>query len=160
MSSAQTKIQVLVHNVVALDEQFTVSFVIEGDRPSDFQWEPGDDFDLLWGPQQGRSSSVQIINGKKTESSQTTYTYILRPIRAGKYTIAKARAEVGGKEIFSVPVTIEVVGDGASSTPSSSSNSSVSSGPFNSAASVSVASSTTSGSSCIDSGEADAAGNL
>ena len=128
MSSAQTKIQVLVHNVVALDEQFTVSFVIEGDRPSDFQWEPGDDFDLLWGPQQGRSSSVQIINGKKTESSQTTYTYILRPIRAGKYTIAKARAEVGGKEIFSVPVTIEVVGDGASSTPSSSSNSSVSTG--------------------------------
>ena len=74
VSSAQTKIQVLVHNVVALDEQFTVSFVIEGDRPSDFQWEPGDDFDLLWGPQQGRSSSVQIINGKKTESSQTTYT--------------------------------------------------------------------------------------
>ena len=66
VSSAQTKIQVQVHNVVALDEQFTVSFVIEGDRPSDFQWDHGDDFNLLWGPQEGRSSSIQIINGKKT----------------------------------------------------------------------------------------------
>lgn len=114
LASAQTKIQVQVHNVVALDEQFTVSFVIEGDRPSEFEWEPGEDFDLLWGPQQGRSSNIQIINGKKTEYSQTTYTYILRPIKAGKFTLAKARAQVKGKEIFSTPTTIEVVGEGAS----------------------------------------------
>ena len=112
LASAQTKIQVQVHNVVALDEQFTVSFVIEGDRPSEFEWEPGEDFDLLWGPQQGRSSNIQIINGKKTEYSQTTYTYILRPIKAGKFTLAKARAQVKGKEIFSTPTTIEVVGEG------------------------------------------------
>ena len=72
LASAQTSIQVQTHNVVALDEQFTVSFVIDGSRPTEFDWEPGDDFNLLWGPQQGRSSSVQIINGKRTESSQTT----------------------------------------------------------------------------------------
>ena len=115
LASAQTSIQVQTHNVVALDEQFTVSFVIDGSRPTEFDWEPGDDFNLLWGPQQGRSSSVQIINGKRTESSQTTYSYVLRPIKAGRFTLPKARAVVGGKEIFSSSATVEVLGGGDSS---------------------------------------------
>ena len=65
---AQTSIQVQSHKVVSIDEQFNVTFVIEGAKPTDFSWEPGADFDLVWGPQQGRSTSVQIINGKRTES--------------------------------------------------------------------------------------------
>ena len=84
---AQTSIQVQSHKVVSIDEQFNVTFVIEGAKPTDFSWDPGADFDLVWGPQQGRSTSVQIINGKRTESSQTTYSYILRPLKAGKFTV-------------------------------------------------------------------------
>ena len=129
VSSAQTSIQVQVHNVVTLDEQFTVAFVIEGSRPDNFEWEPGDDFDLLWGPQQGRSSSVQIINGKRTESSQTTYSYILRPKNTGKFTLPKASAMVGGKQIFSQEAKIEVLGNGASSAQSSGSSASTSQQP-------------------------------
>jgi tetratricopeptide (TPR) repeat protein len=128
MASAQTSIQVQTHNVVALDEQFTVAFVIEGkNSPSEFEWEAGDDFDLLWGPQQGRSSSVQIINGKRTESSQTTYSYILRPLKSGKFTLPKARAVVGGKEIYSSAATVEVVGSGSSASTSAQSSSEASS---------------------------------
>ena len=112
---AQTSIQVQTHNVVALDEQFNVTFIIEGSKPSDFSWEPGEDFLLVWGPQQGRSTSVQIVNGKRTESSQTTYSYILKPLRPGKFTIARATARVKGNEIYSKEQTIEVVGQGASS---------------------------------------------
>ena len=83
-SFAQTSIQVQVHNVVAVDEQFNVTFIIEGEsKSSDFAWSPGDDFQLLWGPQQGRSTSVQIVNGKTTKSVQTTYSYVLRPVKAG-----------------------------------------------------------------------------
>ena len=79
-ASAQTTLRVEAPNVVAADEQFNVTFVLEGeDSPSDFQWSQGDDFQLVWGPQQGRSTSVQIINGKRTKSSQFTYTYILLP---------------------------------------------------------------------------------
>lgn len=115
---AQTSIQVQTHNVVGEDEQFTVSFIIEGNRPSDFSWNHGDDFDLLWGPQQGRSSSVQIINGKRTESSQTTYSYVLRPVKPGKFTLPKASATVGGKEIYSSSVTVEVVANGGDRTSS------------------------------------------
>ena len=51
-AAAQTSIQVQTHNVVAADEQFNVTFIIEGEaKITDFSWEPGEDFQLLWGPQ-------------------------------------------------------------------------------------------------------------
>ena len=121
--NAQTSIQVQTHNVVALDEQFNVTFIIEGSKPSDFEWQPGEGFTLIWGPQQGRSTSVQIVNGKRTESSQTTYSYILRPTQAGKFIIPKARATVKGKEIFSAEQTVEVVSQGTSSASAAASGS-------------------------------------
>lgn len=108
---AQTKIQVQTHKVVAEDEKFNVTFIIDGKvSVSEFNWEPTSDFQLLWGPQRGQSSSIQIINGKTTKSSQTTFSYILRPLKAGKFTLPRARAQVDGKEIFSKAETIEVVG--------------------------------------------------
>lgn len=108
--SAQNEIKVQVPNIVAVDEQFNVTFVIEGDNSvSDFEWEPGDGFQLVWGPQKGSSSSVQIINGKTTRSSQVTYTYILLPLKSGTCTIPAASASVKGKAVSSKPVTIEVV---------------------------------------------------
>lgn len=116
MAFAQTSIKVQTHNVVAADEQFNVTFIIEGEaKSSDFSWEPGDDFQLLWGPQQGRSTSVQMINGKTTKSVQTTYSYVLRPVKAGKFTLTRASAKVKGENIYSDPVTIEVVAAGSSS---------------------------------------------
>lgn len=121
---AQSTIQVQTHNVVAADEQFNVTFIIEGeDRPADFSWSPGEDFQLLWGPQQGRSTSVQMINGKTTKSVQSTYSYVLRPVKAGKFTLSRASAKVKGKDIYSEPVTIEVVASGSSSSSSGSQSS-------------------------------------
>ncbi len=115
MAFAQTEIQVQTHNVVAADEQFNITFIIEGEaKSSDFTWSPGEDFQLLWGPQSGRSTSMQIINGKTTKSVQTTYSYVLRPNGTGKFTISPASAKVKGKTITSKPVTIEVVAAGAS----------------------------------------------
>ena len=112
---AQTSIRVDAPNVVAADEQFNVTFILEGeDAPSDFQWSQGNDFQLVWGPQEGRSTSLQIINGKRTRSSQFTYTYILIPKGTGTFTLPQATAKVKGKEITSSPVSIEVV-QGASS---------------------------------------------
>lgn len=108
---AQTSIQVQTHRVVAEDERFNVTFIIDGNvKDSQFSWEPGNDFQLLWGPQRGHSSSIQIINGKTTKSSQTTFSYVLRPLKTGKFTLPRARATVDGKEIVSTPETVEVVG--------------------------------------------------
>ena len=124
----QTDIKVEAPNVVASDEQFNVTFIIEGeDGPTDFQWTSGGDFQVLWGPQSGRSTSIQIINGKRSKSVQSTYTYVLRPTSSGKFTLPRASAKVKGKEIYSGTVSIQVAAGAASSSSSSSSQSSRSS---------------------------------
>ncbi|MCM1503325.1 MAG: BatD family protein [Bacteroidales bacterium] len=113
---AQSALRVEAPNVVAANEQFNVTFIYEGDENiSDFQWNAGDDFQLVWGPQTGRSTSIQIINGKRTKSSQVTYTYILLPKRTGTFAILPATAKVKGKEISSSAASVEVVGDNSSS---------------------------------------------
>ena len=109
-SYAQTDIKVEVHRVVEVGEQFNVTFIIEGEnKVTDFTWAPSDDFQLLWGPQSGQSSSVQIINGKMTKSVQTTYTYILKASSPGKFAIPSATAKVKKSEISSNEVFVEVV---------------------------------------------------
>ena len=115
-SGAQNSIKVNVQNLVALDEQFNISFIIEGEgKVSSFEWSPGEDFQLVWGPQKGTSSSISIINGKKTQSSQTTYTYVLMPRKTGTFTLPEATATIKGETINSKRVSIQVVGNGAQS---------------------------------------------
>lgn len=112
--SAQLRVEVPA--VVSLDEQFNVTFIYEGENsPSGFEWSQGDDFQLVWGPQQGRSTSIQIINGKRTRSSQFTYTYILTPKKTGSFTIPAGTVTVKGKTYSTGPQTITVVAEGASS---------------------------------------------
>ena len=115
----QTEIKVEAPNVVAADEQFNVTFIIEGeDSPSDFNWVSGSDFQVLWGPQSGRSTSIQIINGKRSKSVQSTYTYVLRPTGVGKFNLPRATAKVNGKEIHSEDKSIQVAAAGASTSKS------------------------------------------
>lgn len=119
-ASAQNVIRVEAPDVVAVNEQFNVTFIIEGEKsPSDFQWSQGDDFQLVWGPQRGSSSSVQIINGKRSSSHQTTFTYILIPKSTGTFQLPAATAMLSGDKITSSQTSIQVVSDGASSSHSS-----------------------------------------
>ena len=107
---AQSTIRVEVHNIVELSERFNLVFIVEGEHaPSEFSWNPGEDFTLVWGPQKGTSSSVSIINGKTTRSSQTSYTYILQARKTGTFTLAPATAVVKGDEIHSKSIQITVV---------------------------------------------------
>lgn len=127
--SAQNVIRVDAPDVVAVNEQFNVTFIIEGEKsPSDFQWSSGDDFQLVWGPQKGSSSSIQIINGKRSSSHQTTFTYILIPKATGTFQLPAATALLSGDRISSTQASIQVVSDGASSSQSSGKNGGKSSG--------------------------------
>ncbi|MBR5256173.1 MAG: protein BatD, partial [Bacteroidales bacterium] len=111
---AQSTIQVEVHNIVEVGERFNVVFVVEGEHaPSEFSWSPSDDFTLVWGPQKGTSTSVSMVNGKTTRSSQTSYTYILQAKKTGTFQLASARATVKGNEISSKAVQITVVEGGS-----------------------------------------------
>lgn len=127
--SAQNVIRVEAPDVVAVNEQFNVTFIIEGEKsPSDFQWSSGDDFQLVWGPQKGSSSSIQIINGKRSSSHQTTFTYILIPKATGTFQLPAATALLSGDRISSTQASIQVVSDGASSSQSLGQNGGKSSG--------------------------------
>ena len=122
-TSAQNVIRVEAPNVVAVNEQFNVTFIIEGEKsPSDFHWSEGDDFQLVWGPQKGSSSSIQIINGKRSSSHQTTFTYILIPKSTGTFQLPAATATLSGDRITSNQASIQVVSEGASSSQSSGQN--------------------------------------
>ena len=117
---AQNVIKVEAPNVVAVNEQFNITFIIEGEKsPSDFSWSQGDDFQLVWGPQKGTSTSIQIINGKRSSSHQTTFTYILLPKGTGTFQLPSASATLAGEKISSPAPSIQVVTD-ASSAPQGS----------------------------------------
>ncbi len=117
---AQNSIRVEAPNLVASDEQFNVTFVIEGDNePSDFQWNQGPEFTLVWGPQKGTSTSIQIINGRRSKSSQTTFTYVLVPKKTGSFQLPAATASVEGRRITSGRFSISVA-TGQNSSSSSS----------------------------------------
>ena len=121
---AQTSISVDAHKVVGVDERFNVVFEVEGENsPSNFTWSPGDDFQLVWGPQKGTSSSVSIVNGKVSKSSKSSFTYILLPKKTGTFTLPAATATVKGETISSKNITIQVVQNGAGQSSGSSSSS-------------------------------------
>lgn len=124
VAAAQTKIAVEAPNIVGSDEQFNVTFIIEGeDRPSNFNWNPGDDFTLVWGPQRGESTSIRVINGKRSKSSQFTYTYILAPKKTGKFELPAATAKMNGETITSVQAAVEVLASDSSASAQSGASS-------------------------------------
>ena len=121
---AQATIKVQAPNLVGVNEQFNVTFIVSGEHaPSDFQWEADSDFQLVWGPQKGTSTSVSIVNGKSTRSSQTTYTYVLLPKSTGRFQLAAAEATVKGERLTSSRPAIEVVSDGAAASAQGSQSS-------------------------------------
>ncbi len=115
---ALAQIRVEVPSAVALDEQFNLTFVVEGNKPSSFDWQCPADFQLVWGPQTGTSSSFSIVNGKTTRSTQTSYTYVLMPRKEGTFQLPAASAKVGNKTLTSPAKTIKVAKSGASSASS------------------------------------------
>jgi len=76
-------------------------------------------FDVLAGPFESHSSSIQIINGKTTSTTSVSYTYTLQAQKTGTFTIGSASIVVGGQKYTSNGVAIKVL-PADSSTPSNS----------------------------------------
>jgi hypothetical protein len=94
--------------VLRVGEQFSLEYVINA-NVSDLEIPGITDFQLLGGPSTSSSTSIQIINGKTTRSVQYTYTYYLRALKEGTFTIAPATAKYKGKTYQSNTVTVEVI---------------------------------------------------
>lgn len=97
--------------VVGLHERFRVSFVVSSDKPSDFVPPTFQGVNFLGGPSQSRTSSTNIVNGKRTSSGSTTFTYWLQSLTTGTITIAPAQIKVGGKVYTTKRTTIRVEKD-------------------------------------------------
>ena len=112
-------VRVEAPNLVGADEQFNVTFSVEGEHAAtEFEWSPGDGFRLIWGPQKSTSTSISIVNGKRSKTVTNSYTYVLMPARTGNFTLPGAVATIQGKKVSSRSFTIEVV---AGNKPSASS---------------------------------------
>jgi hypothetical protein len=94
---------------VAVGERFRVAFQVNA-RPTHFNPPAFTGFRVLSGPNQSTSTSMQMINGRTTQSTTITYTYIVEAVSEGNYTIPAAQVTVDGNTFSSNPVTINVGG--------------------------------------------------
>ncbi|MBQ8221786.1 MAG: protein BatD [Bacteroidales bacterium] len=108
---------------VSVGEQFQVSYELNGDG-KDFRSPNFTNFEIIGGPFSSTSSSVQIINGSVSRTNTQTYSFHLRAIKEGNFTIPQASITVDKKRITSEPCEINVVAssNGNSSYSSNTSN--------------------------------------
>lgn len=113
--AADVEVRMQAPEAVRMGERFRLKVEVNA-RPDQFSPPGLNDFHVLNGPSTQTSFSTQIINGKRTQSFQVSYTYLLQPSKAGQLTISPARIKVDGKVYTSNSMDIEVVnGDGSSS---------------------------------------------
>ena len=95
-AAAQNTFVVDAPRVVGQDEIFRVVFSADGEM-TDFTNPTFTGVEVLAGPSPSRMMSTQIINGKRTESVEMSYTFIVRPVAVGVAKISAASASIGGK---------------------------------------------------------------
>ena len=111
ISSAQT----LTANApqhVAVGQQFRLTYTVNSHDVTGFRVGqiPQDAFEILMGPSTSTQSSFSMVNGKTTQSSTITYTYILSALKNGTFTIPPASINVSGEHVGSNALKIEVSG--------------------------------------------------
>lgn len=118
MPFSQATAQTLKANApqqVAVGQQFRLSYTVNTQDVSGFKiGQIPDAFEVLMGPSQSSQSSFQIINGKTTQSSSITYTYILSATKNGTFTIPAASITAEGNQITSNTLKITVSGQAQS----------------------------------------------
>lgn len=109
-------------DAVVSGQQFRLSYTVNSHSVKDFRTGDITDFSILSGPNRSSSTSMNIINGKVSNSSTITYTYILMGEKEGTFTIPAATIVVEGKQMSSNTVTIKVLPPDKSAGASSSGN--------------------------------------
>lgn len=108
----QVRFEVNAPRAVERGGTFRVEFELNRE-PQDFTPPSFEGFDVVAGPLTSSGQSIQIVNGKTTQSVSFTYTYVLAADRAGTVTLGSARAVVDGKAYTTRPVPIEVADAGS-----------------------------------------------
>ncbi len=93
---------------VSVGQQFRIIFNVNA-KGRNFTAPVFQDFDVLMGPSQSSSRSMQIINGNISQSFSYSFTYILVAKKEGEFTIKPAKITVKRKTYTSNSLTIKVV---------------------------------------------------
>jgi len=106
----QTTFKGRAPQTVVLNDKFQLAYTINTEA-TDIRLPRMDAFTILMGPSISRQYSTTIVNGKVSRETSYTYTYILKAIKPGTFTIPPASIEVDGKRVESNSLTIEVIKD-------------------------------------------------
>ncbi|MBO7307698.1 MAG: protein BatD [Alistipes sp.] len=105
--------------LVATNERVYVKFSVnkEPDGDNTFKSPSFEGFTVIAGPAVSTGMEMQWINGHQTTNYSRTYTFVLLPQDAGKFTIDAASIEVDGKKYQTKPLLIEVIDESAAPAP-------------------------------------------
>jgi len=95
-------------NLVEVGERFQIYYTLNASG-SDFRVSDFGSLSVLSGPNRSSSSSIQYINGKMSQSTQLTFTYLVMATREGEINIPPATIQVDGKTYKSNGLAIKVV---------------------------------------------------
>lgn len=105
---AQT-VRLQAPDVCEVGRRINVSYVVDTQDVEDIRVGEFQGFDLLYGPSTSTQSSFQMINGKTSQSSTVTFTYVLLAKKEGEFQLPAATVKVSGKDVRSGTAMIQVL---------------------------------------------------
>jgi hypothetical protein len=113
--NAQNEFTASAPSLVSVGEQF--HYVVEGSERGEVKLPPMEDFQLLGGPYSSFSSHSQWINGKMTQKTLVSYTFVFMARSEGTFMIPASTVKVGRKEYSTNEVELVVNAAGAGTAP-------------------------------------------
>lgn len=97
LAMAQDKIifDLEVPNHIIAGRPFTIKFTVNASA-KDINFQVPQGLELMYGPAVGSSSSMSIVNGKRSSSRTTSFTYTLMAEKEGNYVLPEATVQVDG----------------------------------------------------------------
>ncbi len=109
MAMAQVTFKIDAPRQTEVGEQIRVRYVANTTDVEDIQVGDFDGFEVVYGPSTSRSNSFTMINGKTTQSSTLTFTYVLVATKEGTHKLPAGTIKINGKSVKSNTATIEVL---------------------------------------------------
>lgn len=109
MAMAQVTFKIEAPRQTEVGQQIRVKYVANTSDVEDIQVGDFNGFEVIYGPSTSRSSNFTMINGKTTQSSTLTFTYVLVATKEGTHKLPAGTIKVNGKSIKSTSANIEVL---------------------------------------------------
>jgi len=106
--AAENEFRMSAPNIVSVGDQFSLTLMLNNSG-DDLRMPEIENFDVLMGPSVSSSRSIQIINGKTSQSTNYTYTFVLKANKEGTFTISPASIKADRQVIQSNSVQIQVI---------------------------------------------------